>query len=146
MNAKFVLTHWTKTKNSKVAKCDFSQSQLFQANWHLKSTGFRYYGCTIELPESKFSLDYVLPCPPGSPKLLQKAQDRNFVLRCNVMSKKPQQLFCGEAQKVITYHRRSFFKGWHLPCEFSWMNIFQGRLGRGWLGMKVSDCSQEPKI
>ena len=24
--------HWTKTKNPKVAKCDFSQSQLFQAN------------------------------------------------------------------------------------------------------------------
>ena len=28
----FIIAHWTKTKNPKVAKCDFSQSQLFQAN------------------------------------------------------------------------------------------------------------------
>ena len=36
----------------------------------------------MELPESKFSLTHVLPCPLGSPKLLQRAQDRNFVLMC----------------------------------------------------------------
>ena len=41
----------------------------------------------IELPESKFSLTHVLPCPPGPPKLLQRAQDGNFVLMCSGTSK-----------------------------------------------------------
>ena len=39
------IAHWNKTKNSKVAKSVFSQSQLLQANRHPKSTGFRYCRC-----------------------------------------------------------------------------------------------------
>ena len=50
------MAHKTKTKNPKVAKCDFSQSQLFQTNWHPKSTGFRYYGCIWSCQNQNFHL------------------------------------------------------------------------------------------
>ena len=58
----------TKTKNVKVAKCDFSQSQLYQVNPDSTQPNFRYYYClsTCQTKNLHLPMSPLLPRGPQS--------------------------------------------------------------------------------